>query len=118
MKKLLLALILAAAPSCVGNAPSPAVASIVVRDSFVKHDGQVFIARWDASAEAILYWKGTGLPLYPPVILEQGKTIVVNHTLDIRLELENTDPIPAWCAALFRVGEAEALGVTFTPAQP
>lgn len=115
MKNILLALLLLCA-SCIANAP--VVGSVVSTAGFVKYDGTVLVARGSVSGEAILYWKGTGLPLYPPIVLAADKTIVVNHQTNERLELSLTEPLPAYCAPLFRVGEADALGVSFVVPQP
>jgi hypothetical protein len=57
-----------------------------------------------------------GFPIYGPITAAAGKVYVFDRHRDVKLTLNVGQPLPAFCAVLFRVGEAEALGITFEAA--
>jgi hypothetical protein len=120
--RLLPAIVLLALASCKG--PDGAVYSpLVSRASLetesgsalmdVRFDGDSFVGFGSGYGSAEIFGKFTGLPIWGPQGFETGGVYVASRSRKFSARIEHGAPLPAWCADLFRAGEAESLGYTF-----
>jgi len=88
-------------------------------------DGDTFVAMGLLQGEAGLFLKGSGFPLTYPLDLQEGEWAATSRTLKTHESGKlGVDPLPYWCASLFRPGEIEQLStrlgvvITFRPPNP
>lgn len=88
-------------------------------------DGDIFVAMGLLQGEAGLFLKGSGFPLTYPLNLKEGEWAATSRVLKLHESgTLGVDPLPYWCASLFRPGEIEQLSqrlgvvITFRPPQP
>jgi len=128
MNRLFLCLVLLCClclPACLtGGAGNPFVAYGTLQgNGDVRTDANVFLALGDLHGDAGLFVKGSGFPLTFPLNSNKDEWVAVNRAtkLTVRGKL-GVDPLPAWCADVFRPGELDSLstrlGRTITVALP
>lgn len=130
MKRLLSALLLTfllVLPSCLGPAGSNGFVGFatVAGNGDARTDGDTFVALGLLQGEAGLFLKGSGFPLSYPLNLREGEWAATSRTLKLHESGKlGVDPLPYWCASLFRPGEVESLSqrlgvtITFRPPNP
>lgn len=114
-------LVIAAAVACLSaqGCATPVVGSVVIHDiGFVKYNGNVLVVQGEATLDASLYFAGSGLDVIVPAHVEKGGLLVLAKDPKTKIQGKVGDPLPAFCAILFRPGEALELGVTFQAVAP
>lgn len=118
--------------SCVTGADGIKSSSVVMSFVVAGDDGHaVALARSDLNTTVVfgagqasgeLFQKPSatmpaGFPLYGPIVAEVGKVYVFDRGRDYKAKFNIGAPLPAFCAVLFRPGEAAALGLSFEPTE-
>lgn len=78
-------------------------------------DGAVLVALGELEGDFTVYSKQPGIQVFFPTQVQEGQVTVINQATGEELHLALGEPLPAYCRSLFRPGEAEALGLTFSP---
>ena len=112
---LALALLLLPLGGCISPSGGTSVVAQVSVDDIgdARFDGNVFVGHGSTGMTAMVYLKGTWVPLYGPVAFEAGERVVARVDPEYHESFELHEPIPAWCAGLYPPGVAESLGITF-----